>query len=90
LEVNESKEHSQFQDEAYRERRDFIAKVAKEYRMGQPIPEVAYSKEETELWVNIYKKLSNLHKESMCDRFLSNMEELSKEVKIGERIPQLN
>jgi hypothetical protein len=35
LEVNESKEHSQFQDIEYRDRRDFIAKVAKEYKMGQ-------------------------------------------------------
>lgn len=58
--------------------------------MGQTIPDVAYTKEETELWCNIYKKLSRLQKEAMCDRFLSNIEELSKEVKIDQRIPQLN
>ena len=41
--------------------------------MGQTIPDVDYTKEETELWVNIYKKLSGLHKEAMCERFLYNM-----------------
>ena len=35
----------QFSDPEYRERRDFIANVAKEYKIGQPIPEVPYSKQ---------------------------------------------
>jgi hypothetical protein len=43
LEVKESRDHPQFQDVEYRNRRDFIATVAKQYRMGQPIPEVAYT-----------------------------------------------
>lgn len=37
-------DHLQFSDPEYRERRDFISNVAKEYKMGQPIPEVPYSK----------------------------------------------
>ena len=74
MEVNEGNDHPQFQDVPYRERRNSIAQVAKEYKMGQKIPDVAYTKDETQLWVNIYKKLSGLHKEAMSERFLSNME----------------
>jgi ACT domain-containing protein len=45
LEVNESKDHVQFQDEEYLKRRNFIATVAKQYKMGQKIPDVDYQPE---------------------------------------------
>ena len=38
-------DHLQFSDPEYRERRNFIANVAKEYRMGDTIPEIPYSKQ---------------------------------------------
>jgi phenylalanine-4-hydroxylase len=89
LEVNESKDHPQFQDPHYRARRDFIATVAREYRMGQSIPDVAYSPEETELWRTIYGKLSALHQRSMSGRFLEQSRELDRALGISKRIPQL-
>ena len=61
LEVNESKEHTQFQDKEYLKRRQFIAKVAKDYKMGEQIPDIPYSKEQTQLWAKIYQKLKPLH-----------------------------
>lgn len=42
LDVKESKDHSQFKDLEYVERRDFIATVAKEFKMGQNIPNIKY------------------------------------------------
>lgn len=53
-EVNESRDHSQFQDLEYRARRDHIATIAKQYKMGQPIPDVKYTPQETALWQQIY------------------------------------
>lgn len=43
--MNESKEHPQFKDVEYRNRRDFIAMVAKQYKMGEKIPDIDYSAE---------------------------------------------
>ena len=66
LDVKESKDHSQFKDLEYVERRDFIATVAKEFKMGQKIPNIKYEQAETDLWTSIYKRISVLHKEAMC------------------------
>ena len=45
LEVNESKEHSQFQDPDYLKRRNEIAQIALKYKMGEPIPDCTYTKD---------------------------------------------
>lgn len=55
----------------------------------EKIPEVEYSKEETDLWCRIYKKLRVLHKQCMSERFEFQMEKLNKEFKVENRIPQL-
>ncbi len=55
----------------------------------EKIPEVEYSKEETDLWRRIYKKLRVLHKQCMSERFEYQMEKLNKEFKVESRIPQL-
>ena len=89
LEVNESKEHSQFQDPDYRKRRDEIAQIALNYKMGQPIPDVNYSSEENDLWKVIYAKLKRLHQKSMSSKFLHESEMLNKELNVENRIPQL-
>ncbi len=89
-EVNESKDHSQFQDVEYRDRRDQIAKIAVNYKLGEKIPDVKYSQEENDLWVRIYSRLNTLHQHSMSQRFLKESAELNKELKVSQRIPQLN
>ncbi len=38
--------------------------------MGDRIPDVEYTKGETELWKKICACLKSLHKESMCKEFL--------------------
>lgn len=73
-EVN--KDHPQFKDKEYRKRRDFIADVAASYKLGEKIPEIPYTKEENDLWRNIYSKLSGLHKNGMSKRYLNQMAKL--------------
>ena len=58
--------------------------------MGQRIPDVDYSKEETLLWKKICARLKPLHQESMCKEFLKVSEEINENFKVTERIPQLN
>ena len=40
-----NKDHLQFSDPEYRQRRDFIAEIAKNYTLGDDIPDVPYTKE---------------------------------------------
>ena len=44
----------QFKDPEYRKRRDFIADIAKSYKMGDDIPEVPYTDLETKTWISIW------------------------------------
>lgn len=73
-EVN--KDHPQFSDKEYRKRRDYIANVALQYKMGEKIPDIPYTKEETDLWRRINDRLSGLHQRGMSKRFLSQMQKL--------------
>ena len=57
--------------------------------MGEQIPDIPYSKEQTQLWAKIYQKLKPLHQEAMCETFLKNVSEIEKEFKADQRIPQL-
>lgn len=56
-----NQDHPQFTDKEYRKRRDFIADVSHNYKMGERIPDIPYTKEETDLWVMINAKLGVLH-----------------------------
>lgn len=47
-------DHPSFRDPEYRKRRDYIAKVAFDYRMGQPIPNIAYTDHEKATWKYCY------------------------------------
>lgn len=60
------------------------------YRVGQKIPDVPYTREETNLWKNIYAKLRGLHKKCMSQRYENQMKKLEREFLFTERIPQLN
>ena len=43
-------DHPGFRDPVYRARRDAIARIAFEYRDGDPVPRVDYTDEEQEVW----------------------------------------
>ena len=78
--------HPGFADPAYRERRNAIAGLAARHRKGEPIPEVAYTGEEGEVWRLISAELAERHRRYAAREFLYAKERLGLP---GDRIPQL-
>ena len=81
-------DHPQFLDRDYRERREFIGNISKSYKIGDTIPDVPYTKEETDLWKTIYGRLRKVHKMAMCEKFETSLNKLEKEFNMTQRIPQ--
>ena len=63
-------DHPGFRDAAYRARRNAIAKMALDWRFGQPIPRVGYTDVENGVWRTAVEKLAPLHRELACKEFL--------------------
>ncbi|MBV8541292.1 MAG: phenylalanine 4-monooxygenase [Pseudonocardiales bacterium] len=80
------KDHPGFHDPEYRERRARIAEVGAAYRRGDPIPDVAYSTQEDEVWRVVSAELAVKHREYACAEYLSGADRL---VLPKERVPQL-
>ncbi|CAI4232798.1 unnamed protein product [Auanema sp. JU1783] len=77
-------------DEAYIARRQFLNNQALEYKHGDPIPYVEYTKEEHETWKAVYEKLKTLHDSLACDTYRKNLNLLEEEgVLSSEEIPQI-
>nr|KAG5687097.1 hypothetical protein BaRGS_010542 [Batillaria attramentaria] len=83
-------EHPGFADKEYRQRRKVIADIAFEYRSGEPIPRVEYTKEDIDTWGHVYRQLKNLHPTHACDQYCVNFDLLERECGYSpDRIPQL-
>jgi len=54
-------DHPGFRDASYRARRNAIARLALEYREGDPPPLVDYTEEEHAVWRGVWEHLSPLH-----------------------------
>ena len=79
-------DHPGFHDEVYRRRRNEIARAAVEYRDGDPVPDVAYTREEHDVWREVWRNLAPLHERYACSEYL----EVSESIELPrERIPQL-
>ncbi|MGH3889740.1 MAG: phenylalanine 4-monooxygenase [Pseudonocardiaceae bacterium] len=79
-------DHPGVSDPAYRARRARIAQVGAAYRRGDPIPDVAYSAEEDEVWRVVSGELAIKHRKYACREYLAGTDRL---VLPTERVPQL-
>jgi phenylalanine-4-hydroxylase len=79
--------HPGFADPAYRERRNAIAALALAHRPGEPIPHVAYSDEEQEVWRTVSLELAAKHAVYACREFLETAARVSLPT---DAVPQLD
>ena len=79
-------DHPGFRDAAYRARRNAIARVAMEYREGNPVPAVEYTEDEQNVWRTVWEHLDPLHEKYACRAYRECSDYVSLD---RERIPQL-
>ena len=79
-------DHPGFQDPVYRRRRNEIAKLALDYREGDPIPRVDYTEEEQAVWALTWERLSPLHERYACREWRESSRVLALD---HLRVPQL-
>jgi len=83
-------DHPGFNDKDYRGRRTEISEIFQDVQIGQPYPKVQYTKEETEVWNNLWNLLRPLHKLYACQEFNDNFNVFISELGFrGKEIPQM-
>ncbi|EUB57578.1 Tryptophan 5-hydroxylase 2 [Echinococcus granulosus] len=83
-------DHPSFKDEAYRKRRMEFAKIAYNYRYGDTIPRIEYTKEERKTWGIVYRALMELYRTHACKEHLENIPLLQEHAGYREEdLPQL-
>jgi phenylalanine-4-hydroxylase len=61
--------HPGFRDEEYKKRRREICENAFNYKHGQPLPTLEYTKKEVETWSVIWDRLTKLHTQHACREY---------------------
>ncbi len=84
--VRLEEDHPGFADPAYRERRNAIAQLSIEHRVGDPIPKVAYTADEDEVWTIVTNELRERHEALACRSFVEAKEALRLPT---DHVPQL-
>lgn len=79
-------EHPGAKDPKYRERRDYIAGLAKKFRETGKITDVEYNEEEQNVWRFVASELEELHQKKASPFYLKAKESLGIS---NDRIPQL-
>jgi phenylalanine-4-hydroxylase len=85
--VHLSDDHPGKTDPAYQERRNEIASAALAWSRGEPIPQIAYTDEEHEVWRTVQRELAPKHARYACTPFLEAKAALDLP---ADHIPQLN
>jgi phenylalanine-4-hydroxylase len=63
-------DHPGFRDAAYRERRNRIARIARDYTPGAPVPDAPYTEEEHGVWRAVWEALEPAHASHACAEYL--------------------
>lgn len=61
--------HPGFSDKLYRERRKDIANIAFDYKYGDPIPYIQYTKEEVDTWTSVFNTVYELMPKHFCAEY---------------------
>ncbi|XP_075228831.1 phenylalanine hydroxylase [Lycorma delicatula] len=62
-------DHPGFTDPVYRARRKQLADLAYNYKHGQPLPHIDYTKEEIDTWGKVFRQLTELYPTHACKEF---------------------
>lgn len=81
-----AEDHPGFPDEEYKRRRTYIADLAKVHKIGEPVPRVEYTEEETAIWRQVLQKLRHLYPTHACREYLGAFPRFDFS---PEQIPQL-
>ncbi|MCW2995465.1 MAG: phenylalanine 4-monooxygenase [Conexibacter sp.] len=87
VEVHLGEDHPGFHDEAYRARRNAIAAAAMGWTEGAPVPRIAYTDAEHEIWRTVSRELHVKHERYACREFLDAKAALGLP---EHRVPQLD
>ena len=79
-------DHPGFKDPVYRARRNAIARLALDYREGEPLPRVDYTEDEHAVWRTVWGHLAPLHEKAACREWKESSAALALD---RERVPQL-
>ena len=80
-------DHPGASDAAYRERRDYIASLSKQFRETGVITDVEYTEDEQDIWRHVSSRLEELHQKHASPFYLQAKRDLGIS---NDRIPQLS
>jgi phenylalanine-4-hydroxylase len=85
--VHLGEDHPGLNDPAYRRRRNEIATAAARWTPGEPVPQIAYTDAENEIWRTVCRELRTRHEIYACREFLRAKERLGLP---EDHVPQLD
>jgi phenylalanine-4-hydroxylase len=75
--VHLSRDHPGFADEDYRRRRNDIARLAMQWKPGEPAPDVGYSEAEHEVWRTVCRELRPKHEKLAIREYVEALDAVS-------------